>query len=108
MFYRQLIAFAFYVLPVLSAPSPLLSVKRIKGAIPGRYIVTFKNSVDRSEGVSSIIKLSPQPNGTHEWDIIYGFAGISANHDLELLGSYPNTATIEGDGLAHTQDVSIQ
>ncbi|KAF9649520.1 serine protease [Thelephora ganbajun] len=55
--------------------SPLASVKKTTDAIPGRYIVTFKDS-----------------------GLINGLAGTFTDADLELLRSNPNVASIEEDG----------
>ncbi|KAF9645854.1 serine protease [Thelephora ganbajun] len=84
--------------------SPLISVKKTKDAIPGRYIVTFKDSVDHDIGVSSVTsKIDSQSNVTHKWDFINGLAGSFTDVDLELLRSNPHVASIEEDGYVYTQ-----
>ena len=109
MFSKQFVALALCVLPVLAAPSPLVTVKKTKNAIPGRYIVTFKNDIDHSVGVSSVAGgISSQSNVTHDWSIINGFAGSLTDDDLEVLRSNPNVASIEENGLVHTLAVSTQ
>ena len=109
MFSKQFFALVLCVLPVLAAPSPLVPVKQTKDAIPGRYIVTFKNDVARVAGVSAVTsQISSQSKVTHQWDIINGFAGSFTAADLELLRANPNVATIEEDGYAHTQSVVTQ
>jgi len=109
MFPGKFVALVLYILPALAAPSPLVSVKKTRDAVPGRYIVTFKNDVNRVAGISSIAKkISPQSEVTHEWDIINGFAGTFTDDDLELLRSNPDVASIEEDGYAHTQAVTTQ
>jgi len=109
MFSKQLVALALCVLPVLAAPSPLVTVKKTKDAIAGRYIVTFKKDVVHADGVSSITSgISSQSEVTQQWNIINGFAGAFTDADLEVLRSNPNVASIEQDGLAHTQAVVTQ
>lgn len=109
MSFNQCVTLVLCVLPVLAAPSPLVSVKKTKNPIPGRYIVTFKNDVGRFVGVSSISrKINPQSKITHEWDIVNGFAGTFADADLEVLRSNPDVVSIEEDGYAHTQTVVTQ
>ena len=109
MFSKQFVALALCVLPVLAAPSPLVTVKKTKNSIPGRYIVTFKNDVDHSVGISSITSgISSQSNVTHEWNIINGFAGTLTDNDLEVLRSNPNVASIEENGLVHTMAITTQ
>ncbi|KAF9648148.1 subtilisin-like protein [Thelephora ganbajun] len=84
--------------------SPPISVKKTKDAIPGRYIVTFKGSVDHDIGVSSVTdRIDSQSNVTHKWGFINGLAGAFTNADLELLRSNPHVASIEEDGHVHTQ-----
>ena len=109
MFSKQFVALVLCILPVLAAPSPLITVKKTKSAIPGRYIVTFKNDVVRSAGVSSITSgISSQSKITHEWDIINGFAGTFTDADLEVLRSNPNVESIEEGGRAHTHAIVTQ
>ncbi|KAF9645176.1 serine protease [Thelephora ganbajun] len=89
--------------------SPLVSVEKTTDAIPGRYIVTFKDSVGHLDGVSSVTsKIAPQSNVTHQWGFINGLAGTFTDADLELLRSNPNVASIEEDGYVYTQDISTQ
>ncbi|KAF9648145.1 serine protease [Thelephora ganbajun] len=84
--------------------SPLVSINKAKDAIPGRYIVTFKDSVGHDVGVSSVAdKIDSQSNVTHKWSFINGLAGAFTEADLELLRSNPHVASIEEDGYAHTQ-----
>ena len=109
MFSKQLVLLVLCVLPVIAAPSPLVTVKKAKNAIAGHYIVTFRNDVIRSDGVSSIInRISSQSKVTHEWDIINGFAGAFTDADLEVLRSSPNVASIEEDAFVHTQAITTQ
>jgi len=109
MFSKQFVALVFCILPVLAAPSPLVTVKRAKNPVAGSYIVTFKNDVDRSAGVSSVTSgISSQSKVTREWDIISGFAGSFTDADLEVLRSNPNVASIEEDAIIHIQAVSTQ
>ena len=109
MFSKQLVALILCVLPVLAAPSPLVTVKKTKDAIAGRFIVTFKNDVVHSAGVSSVTSgISSQSKVTQQWSIINGFAGAFTDDDVEVLRSNPNVASIEEDGLAHTQAVVTQ
>ncbi|KAF9642887.1 subtilisin-like protein [Thelephora ganbajun] len=86
-------------------PSPsIVSIKKTKDAIPGRYIVTFKDSVDHDIGVSSVTdRIDPQSSVTHKWGFINGLAGTFTDADLELLRSHPHVASIEEDGYVHTQ-----
>jgi len=110
MFSKQFVALALCVLPVLAAPSPpLVTVKKANNPVAGRYIVTFKNGIDSSAGVSSITsRVSSQSKVTHEWDIVNGFAGSFTDGDLEVLRSNPNVASIEQDAIIHVQAVSTQ
>ena len=109
MFSKRFVALALCVLPALAAPSSLVPVKKTKDAIAGRYIVTFKNDVGRFAGVSSVTsKISSQSKVTQEWNIINSFAGTFTDADLEVLRSNPNVASIEEDGLAHTQTIVTQ
>jgi len=109
MFSKQFVTLALCVLPVFAAPSPLIPVKKTKDAIAGRYIVTFKNDVGRFAGVSSVTsKISSESKVTQEWNIINGFAGTFTDADLEVLRANPNVASIEEDGLVHTQAVVTQ
>ncbi|KAF9649514.1 serine protease [Thelephora ganbajun] len=79
--------------------SPLILVKKTKDPISGRYIVTFKNSVGRDLGISSVTsKIGSRSKVTHQWNIVNGFAGAFTDADLELLRSNPNVASIEEDG----------
>jgi len=109
MFSKQLIAVILWVIPALAAPSPLVLVKRNQDPIPGRYIVTLKDGVDRAVSVSSLAnKISRRSMITHEWDIINGFAGNFTDADLESLRTHPNVASIEEDGHVYTQSVTTQ
>lgn len=109
MFSKQLIAVIICVLPALAAPSPLVLVKRNANPIFGRYVVTFKEGVDRIAGVSSLTnRISPHSTITHEWDIINGVAGNFTDDDLESLRSLRNVASIEEDGYFHTQNITTQ
>jgi cerevisin len=106
---EQFVALVLCVLPALAAPSPLVAVKKTKDAIPGRYILTFKNDVDHFAGVPSITnRISSKSKVTHEWDIINGFAGTFTDADLKVLRSNPNIESIEQDGYVHTQNVITQ
>jgi len=109
MFAKQFVTLVLCVLPVLAAPSPLVPVAKAGEPIAGRYIVTLKNNVARSVGVSSINKkISSQSKITHEWDIINGFAGDFTDADLEVLRADSNVKAIEEEGIAHPQAVSTQ
>ncbi|KAF9642825.1 subtilisin-like protein, partial [Thelephora ganbajun] len=107
MFSKQFVALVLCVLPVLAAPSPLVPVKQTTDAIPGRYIVTFKDDISHADGVSSVTsKIGSQSKVTHDWGTaINGLAGAFTDADLELVRSNPNVASIEQDGYAHTQTV---
>jgi len=86
MFFKQFVALVLCVLPVLAAPSPLVTVKKTKGAVPGSYIVIFNHDIAHDTGVSSITrKISSQSKVTHEWSLINGFAGTFTDADLEIL-----------------------
>ena len=111
MFSTRFIALVLCVLPVFAAPSPLVpvTVTKTKDAIAGSYIVTFKNDVVHSDGVSSITSgISSQSKITHEWNIINGFAGTFTDADLEVLRSNPNVKSIEENGRTHTNGVTAQ
>ena len=109
MFSKQFFTVVLCALPALAAPSPLISVKKTENAIPGRYIVTFKDDVGSSASVSSVTsQISSKSKVTHEWGIINGFAGTFTDADLGLLKSNPDVASIEEDGYAHTQTVATQ
>lgn len=109
MFPKQFVALVLCALPVLAAPSPLVTVKKTKDAIPGRYIVTFKNDVVSTTGVSSVASsISSQSKITHQWSIINGFAGTFTDTDLEVLRSNPHVGSIEEGGRAHTKAVTTQ
>lgn len=109
MFSKWLVALIPFVIPTLSAPSPLIAVGKTKNAIPGRYIITFKNNTGNFAGVPSIASvLSSDSNITHQWDVISGFAGSFTDTDVELLRSHPNIMSIEQDGYAQTQTVATQ
>ena len=109
MFSKQLVALVLCVLQVIAAPSPLVTVKKAKKAIAGHYIVTFKNDVIRSEGVSSVTSgISSQSKVTHEWDIVNGFAGIFTDADLEVLRSNPIVGSIEEDAFVYAQAITTQ
>jgi len=109
MFSDQFVALALCVLSVLAAPSPLVPVTKTKDAIAGRYIVTFKDNVAQSDGVSSVTSgISLQSKITHEWNIINGFAGAFTDADLEVLRSNPNVESIQEDGRARTQATITQ
>jgi len=103
------VALVLCVLLVLAAPSLLVTVAKTKNPAPGRYIVTFKNDVVHSAGVSSVTnRISSQSNITWQWDIINGFTGAFTNADLEVLRSNPNIAAIEEDGFVRTKAVTTQ
>jgi len=109
MFSKQLIAVILCVLPALAASSSLIPVKKTKNSIPGRYIVTFKEGVDRVVGASSLTSnISSQSVVTHEWDIINAVAGNFTDDDLESLRSLRHVASIHEDGHARTQTIFIQ
>jgi len=109
MFSKQLVALVLCVLPVLAAPSPLVTVAKTKNPVPGRYIVTFKNNAAHADGVSSVTSgISSQSKVTHQWDIINGFAGTFTDADLEVVRSNPNVASIEEDAFTHTQAITTQ
>jgi len=109
MFSKQLVALVLCVLPVLAAPSPLVTVAKAKNPVPGRYIVTFKNDVVHADGVSSVASgISSNSKVTQQWDIINGFAGSFTDGDLEVLRSNPNVASIEEDAFVRTQAITTQ
>ena len=109
MFFKWLLTLVLLALPTFAAPSPLVSVKKTKNAVPGRYIVTFKDDGGSFPGVSSIAdNFSPDSKVTHKWDVIGGFAGTLTDSDIEFLKSHPNVVSIEEDGYAHTQAVVTQ
>ena len=109
MFIEQFVTLALCVLPTLAAPSPLVPVTKTGNAVAGRYIITFKNGIARPAGLSSVTsRISSRSKITHEWDVINGFAGTIADSDLDVLRSNPNVASIQEDGLAHTQGVTTQ
>ena len=109
MLSKQFVALVLCVLQVLAAPSPLVAVKKAKNAIAGHYIVTFKNDIAHSAGVSSVTSaISSQSKVTHEWDIINGFAGAFTDTDLEVLRSNTNVASIEEDAFVYTQATTTQ
>ena len=92
MFTKQLVAPTLCVLPVIATPSPLVTVKKAKKAVAGHYIVTFKNNVVHSAGVSSVTgAISSHSRVTHEWGIINGFAGVFTDADLEVWGLTPTS-----------------
>lgn len=101
MFSKKLIVLALFVLPTFSAPSPLVNVKRVKEPIPGRYLVTLKDGVDRKAHLSA-------RSATHEWDIVNGFAGNFSTAELQDLRSSPDVASIEEDGLFYSQATLTQ
>jgi hypothetical protein len=109
MFSKQFVALVFFVLQTLAAPSPFPSYRETRDSVPGRYIVTLKDSTDNLSGAPAIYsQLSPDSTVTHEWDIISGFAGSFTDDDVEFLKSHPDIETIEEDGYAHTQTVTTQ
>lgn len=109
MFSGGLVILAFWVLPIFSAPSPLVKVQMAKEAVAGRYIVTLKDGVSREAAVNTFSRkaggISPV---THQWEIINGFAGTFSATELEVLRSNPDVISIEEDGLVHTQTVVNQ
>ena len=109
MFSKRFVALVLCVLQVLAAPSPLVAVKKARKAIAGHYIVTFKNDVVPSAGISSVNSgISSQSKVTHEWDIINGFAGAFTDADLEVLRSNHNVASIEEDAFVYAQAIATQ
>ena len=109
MFSRDLVILALCILSAFSAPSPLLEVQKVKEPIAGRYIVTLKDGAYREASVDALSQtLNDASSITHEWDIINGFAGTFSEAELEALKSNPDVASIEEDGLVHTQAVVTQ
>jgi len=109
MFSNQLVALALCTLPVLAAPTSLLTVQRAREAIPGQYIVTFKDGVNRPSGVSDIVnKISSESKVTYQWDIINGFAATFTDADLELVRAHPDVAAIEQDGKVYINTIVTQ
>ena len=108
--HKQLIPVVLSVLPALAAPSPLVSVKKNKNPIAGRYIGTFKDDTDGFFGFSFLFnRISSHSGVTHdEWDILNSYAGTFSDADVELLRSLPNVASIEEDGYVHTQAITTQ
>jgi len=104
MFTKNLVALALCILPVFSAPSPLISVEKAEEPIPGKYIVVFKEGASRQANIESINAASI----TYEWDIINGFAGSLSLDEVEALKSNPDVVSIEEDGVVHTQAIVTQ
>lgn len=109
MFSKNLVILALCVLSAFSAPSPLVKVQKAEEPIAGRYIVTLKDGASREANVNALSrKFNGASSITHEWDIINGFAGTFSAAELEDLRSNPDVASIEEDGLVHTQAVVTQ
>lgn len=109
MFSKNLVILALYVLPAFSVPSPLVKVRKAEEPIAGRYIVTLKDGASREANVNALSrKINGASSITHEWDIINGFAGTFSAAELEALRSNPDVASIEEEGLVHTQTVATQ
>jgi len=109
MFSKNLSILALCVLPAFSAPSPLVNVQKANEPITGRYIVTLKGGASRETNINALSrKVNDTLSITHEWDIINGFAGSFSAAHIEALRSNPDVASIEEDGIIHTQTVVTQ
>jgi len=109
MFSKQLIPVVLCVLQALAASSPLVPVKKTNNPVPGQYVVTLKDGVDRVVSVSSLVSdISSDSTITHEWDIINGFAGTFTDADLEILRSLPDVVSIEEAGYVQIQAIKTQ
>lgn len=109
MFSKNLIILTLCVLPAFSAPSPIVTVQKVKEPIAGRYIVILKDGASREANIDTLSrKINGASSITHEWNIINGFAGTFSATELEDLRSNPDVASIEEDGLVHTQAVVTQ
>ena len=108
--FDRLFALAMLLLPVLSAPSPLLTISRVTNPVPDRYIITLKDGTSRADHVDSIRdKIASTPcNVTHEYDIINGYAGKFSADVLNELRAHPEIASIEEDGIIHTCGLTTQ
>jgi len=105
MFTKNLVVLALSILPVFSAPSPLVSVERAEDPLPVRYVVVLKEGASRLDTIDSINATS---SITHEWDIINGFAGTFSTDEVEALKSNPDVLSIEEDGVVRTQHIVSQ
>lgn len=104
MFSKQLFTLTTLLLPVFTAPSPLLPVSKVGDSVPGRYIITLREGVSRVSHVNSVRnKFASTPSEiTHEFSIINGYAGEFTVDDLEELRASPDIASIEEDGISGT------
>ena len=82
----------------------LLTVSKAEKAIPGRYIITLKESVSLAAHVGSTqasIASTPS-NITHEFGFINSYAGEFSDADLNDLRANQEIASIEEDGICQT------
>lgn len=105
--YPKLVALALYILPALSAPSPLLRISKARSPVHGKYIVTLspgqgeRNRDDvNAEAFSN--SLSSVSNITHWWEHMSAFAGHFSDDDLDILRADPRVDAIEEDGVVRT------
>ena len=110
MFSKQFFALATLLLPVLAAPSPLITVSKAGNPVTGSYIVTLKEGVSRSAHVSSVQRVidSITSKITHEYSIINGYAGKFSADELNELRSNSDVASIEEDAIFRAFDVVTQ
>ena len=110
MLSKQFLALATLLLPVFAAPSPLVTVSSVEGAVPGRYIVTLKDGASRAAHVSSIQATIASTGSeiTHEFNIINGYAGEFSTDALNELRADPDVASIEQEGTCSTSEIKTQ
>lgn len=110
MLSKQFLALATLLLPVFAAPSPLVTVSSVEGAVPGRYIVTLKDGASRAAHVSSIQATIASTGSeiTHEFNIINGYAGEFSTDALNELRADPDVASIEQEGTCSTSGIKTQ
>jgi len=110
MFSKKFFILATFLLPAISAPSPLLTIPRTANSIPDRHIITLKKGVSRAAHVNTFQskRASSPSNITHEWDIINGYAGHFSPEDLEGLRAHPDVASIEHDAIVRGSEIVTQ
>ncbi|MFD0560124.1 peptidase inhibitor I9 [Stackebrandtia endophytica] len=83
--------------PASAEPAPLIQITKASGeAIPGNYIVTYKEG---AKAAATITSLSTAPDFVYT-DALNGFAGELTADELKRLQSDPNVERIEEDGIA--------
>jgi len=104
MFSKQFFAFSTLLLPVLAAPSPVLTVSKAGNPVSDRYIVTLNGGVSLAAHINSIQSsvVSTKSRITHEFNLINGYAGEFSVDDLNKLRANPDIAWIEEDGVSRT------